>query len=149
MIQGFKAFFDKYLGDESADADPQHQLQVATAALMVELMFADHEVSESEEQHLEQTLRDHFELQPQELQDLLQLAHEEKHAATDYYRFTSLINEHHSQQEKIELVEHLWRMAWADQRIDKFEEHLIRRLADLLHVPHAEFIQAKHRVTGC
>ena len=64
--------------------------------------------------------------------------------ATDYYQFTSLINEFYTQQQKRELITRLWHMAYADNRIHKFEEHLVRRLADLLHVPHSAFMQSKH-----
>ena len=79
-----------------------------------------------------------------ELEILLKLALEEKHAAIDYHQFTSLINQHYSQEQKIKLIEMLWQLAYADHTIDKFEEHLIRKLAELLHVPHKHFIQAKH-----
>jgi len=74
---------------------------------------------------------------------LIELANAEKHEATDYYTFTSLINEHYSQQQKIKLVEDLWRLAYADNELDKYEEHLLRRLSELLHVPHKDFIRTK------
>jgi uncharacterized tellurite resistance protein B-like protein len=145
MITSLKAFIDRYFVEPSADPDPEHNLQIASAALMVEMMFADHACTPAEEQVLHELLAAHFELSTEETTGLLQLAHQEKHAATDYFQFTSLLNQHYSQQQKIELVEFLWEIAYADNELDKLEEHLIRRLADLLHVPHADFMQAKHR----
>ena len=147
MIANVRAFFDRYLATTAPEQDDDHRLQIASAALMIELINADHETSPEEEAMLDEILVEHFQLSAQEKQDLIDLAHTEKHEATDYYRFTSLLNQHYSQQDKIDLVENLWRLAYADRHIDKFEEHLIRRLADLLHVPHADFMQAKHRAT--
>ena len=77
---------------------------------------------------------------------MIGLSHSEKHEATDYYAFTSLLNAHYTQQQKIKLVEDLWQLAYADNELDKYEEHLLRRLADLLHVPHHDFIRTKHKV---
>ena len=71
------------------------------------------------------------------------LAHAED--ATSLYQFTGQINDHLDQQQKQSLLESIWRVAFADGRIDKYEEHLIRRMADLLHLNHREFMQARHR----
>ncbi len=146
MLASFKALFEELFVEPEAGVDPQHRLQVACAALMVEITYADHDVSAEEESSLRQQLASVYELDASETEDLIELAHREKHDAIDYYRFTSLINEHSSQQEKIELIENLWKIAYADNHLDKLEEHLIRRLSDLLYVPHADFIQAKHRI---
>ncbi len=66
----------------------------------------------------------------------------------DLYQFTSQINRTYSEAEKVRLLEALWRVADADLTVHKYEEHLIRRVADLLHVPHSDFIAAKLRATG-
>ncbi len=147
MIQTVKAFFEKHLQHtEDDDSRLQHKLQLACAVLLVEITYADGEVSEQEEDRLRHILKTHFQLTAQETEDLLSLAEAEKHAAIDYYRFTSLLNKHYTQQQKIKLIEYLWQLSFADDQLDKFEEHLIRRLSELLHVPHADFIRSKHRV---
>lgn len=147
MIKSIRAFFDKYLAERSLEENNiEHQLQLASAALLVEMTYADNKVTIEEETALQNLISQHFKLTADETEDLLQLAHVAKHEATDYFRFTSLLNENYSQQQKIRLIEYLWMLAYADKNLDKLEEHLIRRLAELLHVPHAEFIQSKHRI---
>ena len=66
--------------------------------------------------------------------------------ATDYHQFTSLIAKNFDQAQKIKVIEYLWMIAYSDYQLDKHEEHMVRRIADLIYVPHKEFLQAKHRV---
>ena len=89
-----------------------------------------------------------FGLDAQRSQELLKLAETEHTESTDYFQFTRLINDHYDAKQKIELVEDLWRVAFSDGELDKYEEHVIRRLADLIHVSHKDFIAAKHRTKG-
>jgi len=114
---------------------------------MIEVLYADYSVDQSEIDTLRKALQDNFDLKVDEAENLIQLAEEERTQATDYYQFTSLINEFYTQQQKRELVTRLWQMAYADHTVHKFEEHLVRRLADLLHVPHSAFMQSKHRAS--
>ena len=146
MLNRLQNFFEQFLSGEAETATPlPHRLQLASAALMVEVLHADDTVLEVEENELRRILGQRFELSQAEVDALIELAHDEKHAATDYYAFTSLLNEHYSQQQKIDLVEDLWRLAFADDELDRYEEHLLRRLAELLHVPHADFNRTKHK----
>jgi len=146
MITKLQRFFNQYLSEDTKDAIPlARRLQMATAALMVEMLHVDEQVTAEEDDKLRQLLKQRFNLDSSEIESLIDLAHTEKHEATDYYAFTSLINTHYSQQQKIKLVEDLWQLAYADSHLDKYEEHLLRRLADLLHVPHQDFIRTKHK----
>lgn len=146
MITKLQKFFDQYLGEDAKKEAPlEHRLQLASAALMVEMLHVDDQVTAAEEDKLQHILKQRFELSDTEIEALIDLAHNEKHEATDYYAFTSLLNEHYTQQQKIKLVEDLWQLAYADHRLDKYEEHLLRRLAELLHVPHQDFIRTKHK----
>jgi len=146
MITKLQKFFNKYLNDTAESAAPlEHRLQLAAAALMVEMLHVDEQVTTEEETKLRQLIKQRFELNHAEIEDLIELAHNKKHEAIDYYSFTSLLNEHYTQQQKIKLVEDLWLLAFADDHLDKYEEHLLRRLADLLHVPHKDFIRTKHK----
>ena len=146
MITKLQQFFNQYLNEEKKDSIPlERRLQMATAALMVEMLHVDEQVTDQEDEKLRLILNQRFKLSSSEIESLLALAHDEKHEATDYFAFTSLINEHYTQQQKIDLVEDLWRLAYADDDLDKYEEHLVRRLAELLHVPHQDFIRTKHK----
>ena len=147
MLNKLHNFFKTYLEDsEKNPSSIEHRLRLATAALMVEVIHIDDQVTDDEKNKIQQLLKNKFQLSDDEIQALLDLATEEKRAATDYFEFTSLLNEHSSPQQKVKLIEDLWALAYADQQLDKHEEHLIRRLSELLHVPHHAFIQTKHKV---
>ena len=146
MLTKLQQFIDTFLNDDAPDETTlEHRLQLASAALLVEMVHVDEKVTDSEETVLRRILQNKFSLTEDELAALIELAHDEKHKATDYYAFTSLINEHCDQQQKIRLVRNMWQLAYADNELSKYEEHLIRRLAELLHVPHHEFIRTKHQ----
>jgi len=146
MFTKLQNFFNQYLNDKAEETIPlERRLHMATAALMVEMLHVDEQVTTQEEDKLQQLLKQRFNLDTTEIEALIDLANNEKHEATDYYQFTSLLNEHYSQQQKIALVEDLWKLAYADHELDKYEEHLLRRLAELLHVPHKDFMQTKHK----
>ena len=146
MLTKIQQFFQQHLlADDPDEDDLDSRLQLAAAALMVEIIYADETLTGEEENSLRELLKQRFSLAPREIENLVELAHAEKTSATDYYAFTSLINTHYTQQQKVKLVEDLWRLAYADGELDKFEEHLIRRLADLLHVPHRDFMRTKHK----
>ena len=149
MIVKIRRFFEQYIivTDSISEDELEHQLQLACAALMIEVLYADYSVDQSEIDTLRKALQENFDLKKEEADKLIQLAEEERAQATDYYQFTSLINEFYTQQQKRELVTRLWQMAYADHTVHKFEEHLVRRLADLLHVPHSAFMQSKHRAS--
>ena len=147
MLTKLQQFFDQYLSEETKETIPlERRLQMATAALMVEMLHVDEQVTTEEDEKLRHILKQRFQLDTSEIEILIDLAHAEKHEATDYYAFTSLLNKHYTQQQKIKLVEDLWQLAYADKHLDKYEEHLLRRLADLLHIPHQDFIRTKHSV---
>lgn len=141
-----KQFFAKHFQPAVETVDVEHQLKLSTTVLLIEMMRVDLDTSEQEKTRLREILQKHFKLDDAEIKNTLAQASEENNAAIDYYQFTSVINEHYTQEQKTQLVEQLWQLAWADGHIDRFEEHLVRTLADLLHVPHGRFIQAKHRV---
>ena len=150
MIVKIKQFFEQYIivTESISEDELEHQLQLACAALMIEVLYADYSVDEKELNTLRKTLQDNFDLNKEEAENLIQLAQQEATQATDYYQFTSLINEFYTQQQKRELVTRLWQMAYADHTVHMLEEHLVRRLADLLHVPHSAFIQSKHKAAS-
>ena len=147
MIDHFKQFFDKYLAsDDKRTVSPEHQLHLATAALLIEMMRVDDHVKPEELSSMAAGIRQTFGLSEDETTELINLAEEEAQDASCYHAFTSLINKGFSKQQKIRVVEMLWEIAYADNELEMYEEHLIRKLSDLLYVKHSDFIRAKHQV---
>jgi len=150
MLKAIKLFFEENMSmDHHPKSTPQnqtHSLHLATAALLVEMMHQDDAILEVEKQAILDALGDNFELNSEESSTLLALAEDEVKQATDYYQFTQLITEHFTQQQKIQVIELLWRVAYADGHLDSYEEHMVRRIADLISVPHQDFIRTKLNV---
>lgn len=147
MLSAINAFFDKHLAGrpQQSSKDAAHKTHLAAAALLIEVIQSDDHVSDAERETLLASIAKQFDLSENEAQELLTLAHAEARDATDLHQFTTLINREFAPEQKIALIEDLWRAAFADQTLHKHEEHLIRRIADLIHVPHASFIAAKLR----
>lgn len=147
MIERFKQFFEKHLSPPADDeAVGQDRLHLATAALLVEMSRADGTVQEDEQAAISRALSKAFDIGEDKTAELIQLAELEITDSTCYHQFTSLINKNFSKQQKTQIVEMMWEVAYADAQMEKYEEHLLRRLNDLLYVPHSEFIKAKLRV---
>ena len=134
--------------DPAAAADRERACRIAGAALLVEMSRADHEVTPVERRAVERALRTVFEIGPAAAADLYREAEHHADDATSLYEFTRLINDHFQPDEKENLVELLWCVAFADGELDKYEEHLVRRVADLIYVSHGAFIRTKHRALG-
>lgn len=145
MLQAIKQFFEKNISPDNQE-DIEHRLKLATAALLIEIMQQDGETKDEEVEAIKNALKTKFELSGSETNELFVLAHEEAKEAVDLYQFTSLINKHFSTDKKIKVIEFLWVIAYADNHLDAHEEHIVRRVAGLLHVTHQDFIKAKHKV---
>lgn len=147
MISKLQDFFNAFLSprEDSPTLDPAQRTRMAVSALLLEIAAADFDADQKEQQAIIHIVRTQFGLDREEADQLIALAEHEHHTSTDYFQFTRLINEHYSASQKVELVELLWRVAFADGELHHYEEHVIRRLADLLHVSHRDFISAKHR----
>lgn len=147
MIDGIKTFFSQFIapGTQQKAAGGAHALQVATAALLLEMMRMDARVTMEERDAITATLQREFGLSAAELATLVALAEQEAHQAHDYYQFTALINAHCDAAQKARIVENLWHVAMVDGHLDAHELHLMRKLADLLHVGHADYVAAKQR----
>jgi uncharacterized tellurite resistance protein B-like protein len=130
--------------DAPADAR-EHALRLAAAALMFEIVRADASVKDDELTVMRAALQSTFELSAEETGELVRLAEAQSRAASSLYEFTSLVDAGLDASQKKRIVELLWLVAFADGRKDAHEEHLVRRIAGLLHVPHPDFIDAKLR----
>ncbi len=147
MLRSAKEFFRKYLeGGAGAESAPDAAgTPLAVAALLVEILRADYHASADEQRQVLESLRNLLGLDATACAELLELAERQIEGSHDLYQFTSEINRAYSPEAKLRLVEELWRVARADEHTHKYEEHLIRRIAGLLHVRHSEFIAAKLR----
>lgn len=141
MIGALKSLFE--IPKDSSDETLQHQLNLAAAALLMETARADFTQDAKEQAAMQLVLVDTLEVTAQELEEVLRLAEARVDEATSLYQFTRLINDHYSGAQKAQLILAMWRVAYADGRIDKYEEHLIRKVAELIYVSHAEFIRCK------
>lgn len=148
MLTAIKRFFEDHMKieDDKNIASSEKALQMACAALLLEMARADFDMHDDELAHIADSLRQEFGLSEADTQALMQLADQEAKQATCHYEFISLINKGFSPEEKVRLIELLWQVAYVDKQLSKYEEAMVRKLADLLYVPHAAFISAKHRV---
>lgn len=126
------------------ESDREHALRLATAALLIEVVRADFEVDEAELAATLEVLAKEFALSAEESEALLRLAREEAEQAVSLHAFTRLLNDNYDAPSKERVIELMWQIAYADGVKDKHEEHLIRKVADLLYVPHVRFVKARH-----
>ncbi len=126
-------------------APGKHELAVAATALMVQLSRVDNREDDRELQTIVDCAVRAHEVTPEEAQAILDDARAHASDATSIYEFTDKLNAQLDQEGKQVILESIWRVAFADGRIDKYEEHLIRRMADLLHLNHREYMQCRHR----
>lgn len=146
MLNAIRDFFDKNVAESIAGSDEgqrEHGFQLATAALLMEISRADRDIDEAERDAVLRAVGNVFELDENETRTLVALAEEEAEEATSLYEFTRLINDNFDHGQKQHVLEMLWQVAFADGHADEYEVHLIRRIADLIHVPHSGFIRAK------
>jgi uncharacterized tellurite resistance protein B-like protein len=144
MIENIKAYFETLFSDDSTDSEPHKRtIELATAVLMIEISLADDHIHEDERNTIKSVLIDHYKLSNEEIDELISSAENEVDHAVSLYEFTRLLNDTLSMPEKINIIEGLWRVAFADAVLDKYEEYYIRKIADLLYIAHSDYIQSK------
>lgn len=147
MIGKLKTLFEQ-IGAKGKDASITSPISknLITAALMIEVMQADFSLDEREQQAFISVLKQSFDLDENEVIELEELAHAKVEEATSLYEFTRQINDNFSADEKLELIRNMWRVAFADGEIDRYEDGVIRRVAELIYVAHSDFIRMKLEV---
>ncbi len=123
----------------------EKQLHIATTVLFIEMAFADFDVHENESAHIKQTVQRFFSLPDAEVDEDIEMAKASRDHHTDLYTFTSTIKEHLNREQKRYILEQLWRLIYADHKVEAHEERLIRRITNLLGLDHNEMIEAKLR----
>ena len=149
MFDAIKSFVaDLASGEKQAGGFVDHDLRVATAALLVHAAAIDDNVSDAERDRLRSLLKQRFELDDAAADQLIEQATAADEKAVDLYHFTHLLNGSLDESERLRMVEMMWTMAYADGAVSEFEDNLIWRVADLLSVSSAERIALRHRVAA-
>ena len=136
------------LGNEPSEKTVHEQEETeiinnACAALLIETALADKVFNEEELISMKQTLNKVYKVDEQDIEELINESKKKVSESTSLYEYTRLINDLCNYEDKIRLISNLWSIAFADQHLDKYEEYLIRKISDLLHVSHKDFIQQK------
>ena len=146
MISTLKALFE--MPKRESEEVLQHRLNVAAAAMLIETARADFTQDADEQEAMAALLSRSLGLGDEEVQSLMAAATERVDVATSLYEFTRVINDHYNAEQKVQLIGAMWAVAYADGDLDKYEEALIRRVAELTYVPHADYIRSKLAAEG-
>ncbi len=133
-------------GQDSGAGSKVDRLQLATAVLLLEVAHSDESLEEVEQHLVAQLVRGRFDLPQEELAELLALASETREQSVSLFRFATEINTQFSREDKLALLDELWKVVLADGVVDKYEEHLMRQLTSLLRFSHAEMIESKLKI---
>lgn len=143
MLNRITNFFNTLLNAHDKKAENSISIEIACAVLLCEVMRADSAFTENEQNELSRILTQQFNLTEQEVSTTLEQAFHLSENASDFYQFTSKLNEHYTLDYRIQIVTLLWQVAYADGELSNIEEHIIRKIADLLHLRHGEYIATK------
>jgi uncharacterized tellurite resistance protein B-like protein len=145
MLDSIRDFFERHLASAGHDELQHRAIELATAALLIEVVRCDAAITEDERTAVMRAVRDRFGLTDDEAATLIRLAEDQVREANDLFQFTSLINRNFSQAQKIRVVELMWRVALVDAKISAQERHVVRRIAGLLHVQDSDYAAARMR----
>jgi uncharacterized tellurite resistance protein B-like protein len=144
MLKAIRDFFDQRVAAPANTPPDEQRLRIATAALLAEVMRLDGQ-AESERAAVLRVVQSRFGLSDADAHALVELADAEAREAIDYYQFTSLINRSFGAQDRAHIIELMWEIAYADATLSAHEQHVIRKVAELLYVPQSAYIAAKLR----
>ena len=144
MITTIQTFLKKHLRSvDDSQANSDEALRSATAVLLMEVARADTRISGEERQAIHRLIETYYDIPSGQARELAVSAEQLADDATSLYPFTRLINSECSLGDRISIVRMLWEVTYADGHVDAHEEHLVRKVADLLYVPHREFIRTR------
>ena len=148
MLNSIRQFFENKLvnNEEEPTSSSIAKTDLACAALLIEVINSDHKLEEQETQAFFSVLQNNLNIPGEDIDELVELAENQAKEATSLYEFTSLINSDYDYSQKVGLIEIMWRIAFSDNNLDKYEDHLIRKISDLIYVSHSDFIRAKLKV---
>ncbi len=138
---------DLFAAKEEAPEIPEDErLQLATCVVLLEVAGADNEFSQEECQRILAALRERFDLSQDEAEELIKTAEQRRDETFDLWQFTNQINESCTKEEKLQVIEEVWRVIYADNTLDGHEDYLVHKLAKLLNLTHPQLIDAKMKV---
>ena len=137
---------DPMVQDSTARDGDSRDIRVAAAALLLEMAHIDDEFGDEERGVILRILKDEYGLSDRAADEIIQTAEEERRESLDMWQFTSRINDHFSKEKKIRIVELLWEIIYADDKLDGHEDHLVHALAKMLNLSHQNLIEAKLNV---
>jgi uncharacterized tellurite resistance protein B-like protein len=146
MLKSFASLMERLTGAETNDRLGEDDLRIASAALLVHAMTIDGLVSEQESQELRKLLAAEYDLPPEEVNRLLIEAERREREAVDIYRFTSVLRDRLPIEQKRQIIANMWRLVFADGRLEAIEDNLIWRTAELLAVPTRDRMQLKQMI---
>ncbi len=147
MIDLVKKYFGRSARDEGdQDVDASHDIRIATCALLLEMANIDGEFSDSERNRIISILKRDYQLSEKHALELIKASNKELDGSVDLWKFTNLINRNYPLEEKIQIIEMVWEIAYTDRKLDKYEDYLVHKLAKLLHLTHKQLIEAKLKV---
>ena len=150
MLTKIKDFFNNNasLSADNNSDKKETKIQVAACALLLEMASIDDEFSETERKGIVAILEKEFGLADKMAKEVMVLAELELKENVDVWQFTSLINQNYSPDEKMQLIELVWKVVYADGHLDKHEDYLVKKLSRMLTLSHKEMIDAKLKVLG-
>ena len=140
MFEKLKQLFS---GADEDSKDSAMSLELAAAALFIEVSKSDYQQDPAEIEKIRDLLVSRFSVSLADIEEFMATAAARNKDSTSLYPFTRYINDNCNNLEKYELIVALWEVAIEDGNIDKYEDHLIRKISDLIYLPHTEFIRAK------
>ncbi|MFP4082190.1 MAG: TerB family tellurite resistance protein [Candidatus Aminicenantes bacterium] len=126
--------------------DEAERIQIATCVILLEVARSDYEFHSLEKETVSAILKKKFHISEQAVQELMEIARKRREESIDLWEYTHLINKNYSREEKMKVVEAAWKVIYADEKLDKYEDHLVHKLARLLRLSHSELIRAKLKV---
>ena len=148
MFNTLKSLLSELIATEDESEDEHHVMHLASAALLLEVSRADFEIRDEEIIEIAKALQKRFNFSQHEVDSLIDVARAEHEHNVSIYPFVKIINEGCSIEEKKLLLQDVWKVAYADKVLDKYEDYQIRKIAELLYLTHSDFIQAKLSVVG-
>jgi uncharacterized tellurite resistance protein B-like protein len=143
-----RVFQNLFPGGAAETPGRPDEIALAAATLLAEVARVDHDVKDADLVAAREGLQQLFALPQDKAYALLDLASRAENRPTSYHGVVSVLNRSLSREDKVRLIEHMWRVAQVDHEIDMYEDHLVRKISDLLYLSHTDFILAKHRARG-
>ena len=143
MLKKIRSIFTKTSEEATEKEQVSQKIDKTCAALIIEVALADKVFDESEVNLLKEMLLKAYTLETADIQDLIENAEKSVEDSTSLYEYTREVNDNFDYESKLNLIDQLWRIAFADGHLDKYEEHVVRKIADLIHISHNDFIQSK------